>query len=505
MIQTHNIIHLFLEATRKHPDTLALIDGDKRISYGALLKQVDETAQDFINSGLKKGDRVLIFVPMSIDLYRIVLALFRMGAVAVFLDAWVSKKRLETCCEIADCKGFIGVMKVHVLRLFSKELRKIPIVLKLQPKQIRTHHVFETTQATDTALITFTTGSTGLPKAAKRTHGFLNEQFNALRKKINPQPGDVDMSLLPIVLLINLGAGSTSVIARFKAAKPKAFKPAMICDQIIKHRVNRITASPVFIRLLSEHLIAESMKLPTVKQVFTGGAPVFPNEAEAFARAFDQAKVEIVYGSTEAEPISSIKSSELIANKAELLRKGLPVGTPDDCAEVKIIGITDENIIASSESDLNLCAPDTVGEIIVAGPHVLREYFNNEEALKRNKIFIGEKVYHRTGDSGCMDTNGNLFLTGRCSTVFENKGTRIYPFLYEHVFQLTTGVSVGTVLHINNETVAVIELHERKQKKAVESAIRAMPVFDRICILKHIPRDPRHHSKIDYEKLKGTL
>ncbi|MCZ8284277.1 MAG: AMP-binding protein, partial [Bacteroidia bacterium] len=166
---------------------------------------------------------------------------------------------------------------------------------------------------------------------------------------------------------------------------------------------------------------------------------------------------------------------------------------------------TDENIIASSESDLNLCAPDTVGEIIVAGPHVLREYFNNEEALKRNKIFIGEKVYHRTGDSGCMDTNGNLFLTGRCSTVFENKGTRIYPFLYEHVFQLMTGVSIGTVLHINNETVAVIELHKRKQKKAVASAIGAMPVFDRICILKHIPRDPRHHSKIDYEKLKGML
>lgn len=506
MNQAFNISELFYEAARQHPDTPALIDGDNHITYADLQKQVEETAQDFINAGLNKGDRVLVFVPMSIDLYRIVLALFRMGAVAVFLDEWVSKKRMETCCEVADCKGFIGVMKVHVLRLFSKELRKIPIVLKLQAKQIHTQHTFEATSAGDTALITFTTGSTGTPKAAKRTHGFLNEQFKALREKIKPQPGDVDMSLLPIVLLINLGAGATSVIARFKAGKPGSFKPAMICDQITQHKVNRITASPVFINLLSEHLLSHPVALPTVRQVFTGGAPVFPNEAELYARAFDRAAVEIVYGSTEAEPISSIQSAELIANKAELLSKGLPVGKPDHRAEVKIIGITEETISVASESELKCCPADSVGEIIVAGPHVLREYFNNEEALKRNKIFIGEKVYHRTGDSGCMDARGHLFLTGRCSAVFKHNNINVYPFLYEHAFRLLKGVSAGTVLHVEGKTVAVLELRDRMQRKTVESALRDMPLsFDRVCFIKRIPRDPRHHSKIDYEKLKGML
>lgn len=506
MSRAFNISELFYEAALQHPDKLALIEGDHHMTYAVLQKQVDETVQDFINAGLKKGDRVLIFVPMSINLYRIVLALFRMGAVAVFLDEWVSKKRMETCCEIADCQGFIGVTKAHVLRLFSKELRHIPIVLKLQPKQTQAQHPFEATSADDTALITFTTGSTGTPKAAKRTHGFLNEQFKALRDKIKPQPDDVDLSLLPIVLLINLGAGATSVIARFKAGKPQSFKPAMLCEQIRKHRVNRITASPVFIRLLSEHLLSHQLKLPMVKQVFTGGAPVFPNEAELYARAFDQAVVEIVYGSTEAEPISSIRSAELSAARAELLSKGLAVGKPDPCAEVKIIRITEKTINVVSESDLALCPMDTVGEIIVAGPHVLREYVNNEEALKRNKIFTGEKVYHRTGDSGCMDSHGNLFLTGRCSSVFGHQGKTVYPFLYEHAFQLLAGVSAGTVLQLKGEVLAVLELRDRKQKKAVESALQAMPlVFDRICFLKKIPRDPRHHSKIDYERLKRML
>lgn len=506
MTQSTNIIHLFLEGCRRHPEQAAIIDGKQAVSFRELEAEVSKTAQYFISKGIRKGDRVLIFVPMSIDLYRIVLALFRIGAVAVFLDEWVSKKRMEACCEIAECRGFVGVLKAHVLRLFSKELRKIPIVLKLRHTQPNEHPEPEMTDSNDTALITFTTGSTGIPKAAKRTHAFLNEQFMALREKIDPQPGDVDMSLLPIVLLINLGAGATSVIARFKSGKPGAFKPALICEQITKHKVNRITASPVFIRLLSEHLLAHRKTLATVKQVFTGGAPVFPDEAALYHRAFGNARIEIVYGSTEAEPISAIQARELSSADDALMSKGLPVGKPYRKAEVKIIGITEEPVSIASEAELKLCPAGSIGEIIVAGPHVLREYINNEDALKRNKIFTGEKVYHRTGDSGWLDEEGHLFLTGRCSTIFQSRRMTVYPFLYEYSFRRIPGVSTGTVLQVGNETVAAIELRNDTGKREVEEQLKAMPLtFDRICFLDKLPRDPRHHSKIDYERLKKML
>ncbi|NJM17110.1 MAG: hypothetical protein HC896_18550 [Bacteroidales bacterium] len=71
-----------------------------------------------------------------------------------------------------------------------------------------------------TALITFTTGSTGTPKAADRSHAFLKEQFNALLDEIKPSANDVDMPVLPIVLFVNLGVGCTSVIADFNVAEP---------------------------------------------------------------------------------------------------------------------------------------------------------------------------------------------------------------------------------------------------------------------------------------------
>ena len=96
--QHYNIIDLFTEAAQRTPDRIAIIESEKRISFSELDRQITATVAYFQAKGIRKGDRVLVFVPMSIDLYRIVLALFRMGATAVFLDEWVSRERLNICC-----------------------------------------------------------------------------------------------------------------------------------------------------------------------------------------------------------------------------------------------------------------------------------------------------------------------------------------------------------------------------------------------------------------------
>ncbi|HET6992904.1 MAG TPA: AMP-binding protein, partial [Bacteroidia bacterium] len=443
-----NIVDLFFEAAERNPQKTAIVYKDRKISFGEFRNQVTDTAAYFLKKGIRKGDRVLIFVPMSFDLYRIVLALFRIGATAVFLDEWVSKKRMEECCKVAQCKAFIGIFKIRFLSFLSSELRKIPVHLGVNYPSPASGENFPSTSKDDTALITFTTGSTGIPKAAKRTHGFLQVQFNALIEKIEPKEDDIDMPVLPIVLLINLGTGTTSVIAEFKASKPDSLQPEKIIKQIKLNSVNRIIASPFFVREISKHVLENKISIPQLKKIFTGGAPVFPGEATIYNKAFPDAKVQVVYGSTEAEPISSIDVKELVESSDKILEEGLNVGKPDKSASIKIIKITEENIFLGSEEELRLLEvpENTIGEIIVSGDHVLREYFNNPEGLKRNKIFIGEKCWHRTGDSGYLGKNGNLFLTGRCATLINQDGKIIAPFIYENFFQTIHGVEMGTVL-----------------------------------------------------------
>jgi len=491
-----NIVSLFLDAAKAYPDKLAIIDKKGEITFSQLEKEVRETASYFQSKGIKKGDRVLVFVPMSNDLYRIVLALFYIGATAVFLDEWVSKSRMELCCKIADCKGFIGVFKARVFALFSRELRRIPIKLKMNKRGIRFSE-YEIVENDTTALITFTTGSTGRPKAANRTHNFLKEQFNALIDEIEPSPNDIDMPALPIVLFMNLGVGCTSVIPDFSMSKPERMKPGEILNQIIKQKVNRIISSPYFVAKLSNYILEKEIKIDAIHKIFTGGAPVFKSQASVFKNAFPNTKISIVYGSTEAEPISTISASDLINYKEDDF--GLPVGQLYHRTKLKIIKLSDANFdVQTADSFESLQLNDgEIGEIVVSGPHVLKEYFNSPDAFRQNKIVVENTIWHRTGDSGRM-INNQLFLTGRCNQLINYKGILISPFNVEGKLLEIQGIITGTIILKNEKLVLVLETDLNSSE--LEGKLNEIQ-HDKLIVLKEIPRDPRHHSKIDYAKL----
>ncbi len=494
-----NIVTLFLGAAKQYPKQIAIIESTRKISFSDLEKEVKTTAAYFAKKGIKPGDRVLVFVPMSIDLYRIVLALFYLGATAVFLDEWVSKKRLETCCQLADCKGFIGIFKARVFAFFSRELRRIPIKLSLH-KQVNKPVDMAKDIENIPALLTFTTGSTGTPKAAKRSHQFLKEQFDALLDEIQPKVTDIDFPLLPIVLFVNLGIGCTSVIADFKMSKPEAMDAAAISQQIRLHKVNRITASPFFIQNLAEQALKKNSPLLDIEKVFTGGAPVFPSKAKVYAQAFPNAKSTIVYGSTEAEPISTIDALAL-ASQMNLSNKGLLVGTPFHKASVKIIPVKNEVIQLSETENLETMEEGQIGEIIVAGPHVLKQYFRNEKAFAENKILIGDTIWHRTGDSGFLE-NGQLYLTGRCKQLIAQGTEYLSPFIIENKLQNIPGIKIGTLVKAKSELVLAIQ--SRLSLQQLKDLIKDIP-YDKIRLLRKIPMDPRHYSKIDYGRLEALL
>lgn len=499
-----NCVQHFFDAAEKYPDHQAIIAEGNTISYAELKREVIATVRYFESKGIQTGDRVLVFVPMSVDLYRIVLALFSMGATAVFLDEWVSKKRMEMCCKIADCAGFIGVTKAHVLRFFSKELRAIPITLKIR-HNVKADEKFElfSPKIDHTALITFTTGSTGTPKAANRTHAFLIAQFEAIKHKLKPQPTDVVMPVLPIVLFINLGVGSTSVIYRYKSTKLSSINPKAVFDLMNKHKVNQVISSPSFITSLSNYAMKIGNNPIILSSIYTGGAPVFPKEAKLFAQAFPKAHIEVIYGSTEAEPISAVPVQELIASEGK--QNGLLVGFPDASAEVKIIPFRDEVIEVDEDEVLETCPQGEIGEIVVAGNHVLTAYFNNPEALRRAKIWHGPKMYHRTGDSGYFDERGRLFLVGRSSQAIVVENEVIYPFIFEDELQQIEDVKRGTILKREERIFVVVELESGADKVLVEKKLRAWLKVDFELVFKAIPLDKRHHGKIDAEGVLAGL
>lgn len=492
---TNNIVEILFENAQKHQEKLAIIHKKEKITYGELAHGLKDYAQYFLSKGIKKGDNVLVFVPMTIELYKILCAIFYIGATAVFVDAWADKNRLDQALTIVPCKAFIGCPKAFILKLMSQKVREVGInIISGRIHKPKTEQLIDPATPDTTALITFTTGSTGLPKAAKRTHEFLLEQHYVLKKHLQPQENDVDLASLPVFVLHNLACGTTSVIPDFNPQKPADINPKKILNDIKNNCVTTSVGSPRFYEKLAEY-----SEIKSLNRIFTGGAPVFPKSARLLQEKFVGCNVEIVYGSTEAEPIASISTRELSEFKGDV-KDGLYVGNPIDDINIKIIKPSDD-VIEDFES--MWLETGEIGEICAEGKHVLKEYYNSEKAQKFAKIHYNGQIWHRTGDAGYIDSENRLFLMGRVKNRFDHDGKEIYVFPIENALLEIEGIEIGTVLKIKDKIIIVAETQIPHAK--LEHDLKNLNFkFDKLIITK-IPRDPRHNSKIDYDKLKNIL
>ncbi|MEJ2088780.1 MAG: AMP-binding protein, partial [Gammaproteobacteria bacterium] len=184
---TSPIIDLLLTQADAHRASHAIIDGARVVSYAELERLSRQWAARFEERGVGAGDCVLVFVPPSIDLYAILLGLWWRGAVAVFTDAWTTRNRMAHVCAQTQPKVMVTIAKGALLRLITPALRGIPVEMVWPVKRLPPAGNAPAPAelgADHSALVTFTTGSSGLPKGADRTHGFLLAQHHALSRAL---------------------------------------------------------------------------------------------------------------------------------------------------------------------------------------------------------------------------------------------------------------------------------------------------------------------------------
>ncbi len=184
-----NVARLLRARALEAPERPAIIERGGAISFAEFDAAAAAAAATLAASGVLPGARVLLLSPMSIDLYVAVVAIFRVGATVVFVDPSAGNAHLTACLARVRPDAFIGVGRAHLLRFMSPALRAVPIKLTLRRLVSASRHAGAGTHYQDEpldcspvtpAVITFTSGSTGEPKAAARTHGFLLAQHRAL-------------------------------------------------------------------------------------------------------------------------------------------------------------------------------------------------------------------------------------------------------------------------------------------------------------------------------------
>jgi acyl-CoA synthetase (AMP-forming)/AMP-acid ligase II len=356
------------------------------------------------------------------------------------------------------------------------------------------------------ALITFTSGSTGLPKAAVRSHGFLLEQHRVLEKALHLLPGTVDMTTLPIFVLANLASGVTSLIPDADLRNPGRIKAGPILRQIKRYHPVSVVASPAFLERVCDFCDASGAVVTGFRRVFTGGAPVFPDHLDRFSALFPGAEMVAVYGSTEAEPIAHIATREMTDDdrSAMISGAGLLAGLPVDECSVRVItprwgtplGSMDEDEFAAT------CLPaGEAGEIVVSGGHVLTGYLNGR-GDEETKFRVGKHRWHRTGDSGYFDGKGRLWLMGRSSAVINDGRGELYPFAVECAARQLPGVARAALVGRRGRRILYVQPAKggEADPAAVSKAL-SWAHLDDVRLLAEIPLDRRHNAKVDYQRL----
>jgi acyl-CoA synthetase (AMP-forming)/AMP-acid ligase II len=514
----------------------------KSVSVAELDKMINVLSRGLSNLGVTKGDRAIVFLPMGPALYSTMFALQKIGAVAVFLDSWARKDQLGVSAEIASPKLIITGERAYDYMLGVKEIDQIPIKIVAGPHQ-RTYDAkledlfktrgFENSASLDredTALITFTTGSSGRPKGADRSHRFLAAQHYALNRHLPYYANDIDLPVFPIFSLNNLAAGVTTVIPAIDVGVQKDSDAALLVAQILHMKVTCTTLSPSLLNAVSAYCLKNTITLPGLRRVITGGAPVGRDDVRRIKAACPNAEILVLYGSTEVEPMAHIESHEMLnqVSRADTdpdwVEEGVNVGKMDSGLQTRFIKISKDPVVIKSSDDWEhlLVAEGQVGEIIVSGEHVCEKYYNDATAFSRSKIRDEHgRVWHRTGDLGKFDDNGNLWLVGRAHNAIDRAGVYYFPVRAEFVMkklpQVYRSAYLGMPDKILGEStwaVAALKPESKQDTKEAQQDIIANIrrlldkndiVADHILLVDEIPMDPRHHSKVEYEVLRQKI
>jgi acyl-CoA synthetase (AMP-forming)/AMP-acid ligase II len=525
----NNVVKFLQEAARRVPDRPALIFGEgERASFAALWERADRISAGLGGAGLSPGDRVIVMIPMSLELYAVLLGLLKLGVVAVFVDPWIGRKQIAAFAAFADPRGFAGIGKSHLLRLLDGRLRRIPVTLTTGGKLFRwparlslgdleskagdgrVHPV----TGDDPALITFTSGSSGLPKGTNRTHRFLTAQHGALKHEFPADDRDVDMPMFPVFALNNLALGISSVVPRMDFGRVAEVDPSVILRQMRDHGVTTSTASPPFFDRLATHVEAHRESRPRLRRILTGGAPVADDQLRLWQRSFPGTEILVVYGSTEAEPVAHIHAAERLKATSDIRpdSPGFCVGLPTDKVRTRVIRIVPGQVTPGDDLDV---AEHDVGELCVTGDHVCKDYFRNPDAVRQNKLVESDgTVWHRMGDTGYFDRRGRFWLVGRVHSTIVRGGVAVHPQILEQSAdpgdsRIRRVAAVGLPdAELGERVVLVLETSaENGLRGEVEERVKqsGQIVDDIVLTSEPLPVDPRHNSKIDYAKLRSRL
>jgi long-chain acyl-CoA synthetase len=415
-----NFADVLRDTAQRHGERLALVDGDRRLTWSQLDAAVDEAAQGFSAAGLVPGYRVVLLVANSIEFVTSYLGSLRAGLVAVPLNTGLTKTEVGTV--IAHSGARLAVADPDLAD-------KVEGVRAVRPGELAGHAPL--TPQTDPealAVLLYTSGTSGDPRAAMLTHRALGANVKNLAGLGEDRmgPDDVLLAVLPMFHAFGLNAVLGWAVATGAALViDRRFDSTATIDLVRQYGVTRLPLAPP---ALNAFLARPDLKdaLKTVKVVLTGASTLDRGLADRFEQATGLF-VHQGYGLTEAAP-------GVTTTLGEDDPKPGSVGRPLPNVELRIADEQGEDVEG-----------DDPGEILIRGANLFSGYWPD------GVDGPDDEGWYRTGDVGFLDPDGDLFLIDRLRELIIVSGFNVFPSEVEEVLVQAPGVREAAVIGVPSE------------------------------------------------------
>ncbi|WP_146409484.1 fatty acid CoA ligase family protein [Allorhodopirellula heiligendammensis] len=548
-----NVADRLTQISRQLPGAIAIAEpsgppkksGQERdyalTTFKTLDQRSTEIARGLIAWGVEPGMRLISLVPFGAQFIELVFALMKAGVSVVLIDPGMDRRHLVKCLQEVNPDGFVGIPKAQAIRTLLR--RRFPTarwnvtvgrryfwggktLAQILEMGQRAATPLPTVGIEDEAAVIFTTGSTGPPKGVAYTHGTFHAQIDRIANRYNIQRGSRDLACFPLFGLFDAVMGVTTIIPDMDPTRPADVDPTKLIAAARQWEVDQAFGSPALWKTVTRWCDANAVgrPFPTLRRVLSAGAPV-PAATLASLRRYvhEDADIETPYGATEALPIASIESRQVITETGPAANKGkgVCVGTRFEGVHWKVIEITDDEL--RYFSDITEVARGKIGELMVSGPMVTRKYVTRTDQNAMHKVYDGETVWHRMGDVGYLDPQDRFWFCGRKAHRVISADRTFFTVPCEAVFNLQDDVEkcalVGRGPVAQQIPVIVVQpvdpaiARDPARRDALVARLREVasrnPLTQRIndFVIREapLPVDIRHNSKIFREKLAAEV
>ena len=442
-----SLVDRFKQTLSHQPDTLAVVQGTDRTTYGSLGILSANVAGYLLDNEIEREDRVALVLANSAQYIAIYYGIWCAGGVTVALNTQAKSSDFLNWLNHSGARWlFIDDNHPELDNLRERETSGIKIIAVNSGNLSRDNlddNTWQTIvssnysfpdieiQSSNLASIIYTSGTTGKPKGVTLNHGNLESNIDSILEYLKLNSSDSIVAVLPFyysygnsIMHIHIAVGAKLVLEN------NLLYPHKVVELIEAESVTGFSGVPSTFSLILGRVDLTQYKFPSLRYVTQAGGPMPPALTDRLIEALPEIDLFVMYGQTEATARLTYLPPD------DLINKRGSIGNAISSVTIRIVNKL-ENDVQVGET----------GEIIARGPNIMQGYWKDRERTHQ----VIKNGWLHTGDLAHYDSDGYIYIDGRSSDMIKSGGNRISPKEVEEVIQEIEGVQEVAVVGIPND------------------------------------------------------